>query len=129
MRGSVRQKQVELALEDTSFGVSLADLGQVARMVTERRQWKFGNFIITVNDVTLLVRALYGALREVLEIPHTVGEVELCKQVVEENVGRNTIEMTRRVDEFMEACGKVFQETPSSWFAQDTEGKLAVFFR
>ncbi|KAH6618685.1 CYTH-like domain-containing protein [Boeremia exigua] len=120
---------VEALLKDESIGVSLLDLEQVAKMKTVRTAWKIGDFTVSVDDTTLLLRATETLRGTILEIPHSVGEVELCKEVVEEEVEQQMQNAVRQIDQFMNRNEEVFKGRFEEFCPQVPEGKLAAFFR
>ena len=120
---------MEASLRDIGLGVSLAGLEEMAKMETIRRVWKVGIFTISLDDSVLLLDGLGEARGKILEIPHSVGEVELCEEVAERDVEKRTREMTTEIDEFMERYKDVFRGRYEWLCPQVPEAKLAAFFR
>lgn len=122
------QARVEASLKDTGLGVSLVDLGQVAKMETVRKAWKIGDFVVSVDDIVLLLEGLGGLRGCTLHVPHSVGEVELCKEAAEGSEVEMH-DMTERIDGFMETYGDVFRGKYEELCPHAPEGQVAAFFR
>ena len=121
--------RIELALRSEGSAMSLSCLEQVAKMETVRRPWGVGGFAVSVDDSLLLLKSQGAAEDEVLEIPHKVGEVELCEEVEEKDARRKMEEMTKKIDKFMERYEEVFQGRHDGRWQPVPEGKLAAYFR
>lgn len=111
----------ESALNGEGFGRSLSHLEPAAKMKPVRRAWKVGDFKVSVDDSQLLLSGCGKAQNETLEIPHCVGEVELCEEVEEDDVEERLKEMTSKIDGFMGRYNELCRHVP--------EGKLTTYFR